>query len=178
MPVWQTAYPQLWDRKRKGTAVVSVRHFAAALSISAGCEEWESERESRKEKDDWVYLYNLPHDRFLLWKWNPSIFPFIFFLTLLNSSLKRFYSRGSVCVLRDMISCILQLWDHMEHLQGTTWNLSKTPLLKSLHALELMYTLSYQLQCLAFWMAISVKQPEIRLKMLSGLVNVYAYLSV
>lgn len=150
----------------------SIKH----LSGMWGMREWER----KPEREGWLSLsLQSPTWQVFTVKVKPFNISFHLFLTLLNSSLKRFYSRGSVCVLWDMISCTLQLWDHMEHLQGTTWNLSKTPLLKSLHALELMYTLSsYQLQCLAFWMAISVKQPEIRLKMLSGLVNVYAYLSV
>lgn len=135
MPVWHMAYPQLWDKNRKRTAVVSVGHFAAALSISAACmwgmREWERKLKgegclslSLQSTTWWVFTCHMH-------KWKPSIFPSYLFLTLLNSSLKRFYSRGLVCVLWDIISCTLQLRDHMEHLQSTTWNLSKTPLFKT-----------------------------------------------
>lgn len=84
--------------REKSTAVVSVRHFATSLSISAG-----HEREKARERSMPEFISIISHMMSFyshMQMRRPSKFPFIF-LTLLNSSLKRFYSRGvSLCAVR------------------------------------------------------------------------------
>ncbi len=183
MPVWHTAYPQLWDRKRKRskckcqTLCSSIKH----LSGMWGMREWE-----RKPEREGCLSLSLQ---------SPTWQVFTETCRCTSESLQYFLSSflwpSWTRPWRDFIaggqSVCCETWYPAPYSCETIWSIFRAqygiclkPLyLKSLHALELMYSLfSYQLQHLPFWMAISVKRPEMRLKMLSGLVNVCAYVFV
>ncbi len=155
--------------EREKEVSVSVRHFAAALASQRDVRD-ERVREKAGKRRMSEFISTISHMTGFYWdmqmhKWKPSIFPFIFLWPSWTRPWRDFIAGGqSVCC---------ETWYPAPYSCETIWSIFRAqygiclkPLyLKSLHALELMYSLfSYQLQHLPFWMAISVKRPEMRLK--------------